>query len=96
MLNAVLPEFKEEHVQFVRRDTSSKSSPQPVIVGLRDPHAYLIQQKILSAAKDRGLDNRIISPPEKTTRQNQRRNPSQLEFEWTNGDTPWIQESMHE
>ena len=62
-LKHVWSDFKDEMILFTKRDQSSKEAIPPLIVGLREPQAYRVQQEILAGANRLGYDDKITLPP---------------------------------
>ena len=77
------------------RSPSSKEDTPPIIVGLKDPGAYILQQAILTGAKKNKLDKRIITPPEKYTKKQETQHFQRMEVEmddersWMNPMESW-------
>jgi len=90
MLQHVYPALTENDIQYVRRDNLSKETFPPVIVGLKDPNTYVLQQQILAGAKKKKLGDRIISAPARSTRPTEQQQMRTLDaYAWADSDTPW-------
>ena len=95
LLERIVPDLKEQDILFIKRDPSSKEDNAAIIVGLRDPGAYILQQAILAGAKKNRLEKRIITPPEKLTKRTETQQYQRMEVEmedepsWLNPQESW-------